>query len=139
MTSLEQKAQKQASQKNIPRLNIINFFLELETTIQLYHWMTTKFSRHKGSDFLYENVIEKADKFMEVYLGKYGRNNKDFSENMVVKKLSDTEIVSYLKKTTKTLENDFPKLLLDSDTDLLNIRDEILACINQTLYLFTLE
>jgi len=31
-----------------------------------------------------------------------------------------------------------PSLLKPTDTDLLNIRDEIIADLNQTLYLFTL-
>ena len=106
---------------------------------QLYHWMTLKFPRHKASDSLFESILELSDKFMETYLGRYGRNNKDFYENITVKKLTDAEFTSYLKKTAKVLENDFPKVLLPSDTDLLNIRDELLGEINQTLYLFTLE
>ena len=130
----------QLSKKEKPqKLYIINFFLELETMTKLYHWMTVKYSRHKAADKLFEEVLEISDKFMETYLGRYGRNNKDFYENLVIKKLSDAEFTSYLKKTAKVLENDFPKVLLPSDTDLLNIRDELLGTINQTLYLFTLE
>jgi hypothetical protein len=101
--------------------------------------MTSKYAKHKASDKLYEALAELSDNFVEVYLGRYGRNKRDFIENITVRKMTDSEFIIYLKKTIKVLENDFPKVLLPSDTDLLNIRDEILAKINQTLYLLTLE
>jgi hypothetical protein len=126
-------------EKEIPKVYIISFFLELSAVIKLYHWMTLKYSKHKASDKLYESLIELSDKFVEVYLGRYGRNKRDFIENMIVKKMSDSEFAIYLRKNAKILENDFPKVLLPSDTDLFNIRDELLAKINQTLYLLTLE
>jgi hypothetical protein len=126
-------------EKELPRVYILSFFLELSAVIKLYHWMTLKYSKHKATDKLYESLIDLSDTFVEVYLGRYGRNKKDFVENMTVKKMTDSEFVNYLKKNVKILENDFPKVLLPSDTDLFNIRDELLAKINQTLYLLTLE
>lgn len=130
---------KIARGKDIPKVYIISFFLELSAVIKLYHWMTSKYAKHKASDKLYEALAELSDNFVEVYLGRYGRNKRDFIENITVRKMTDGEFTIYLKKTIKILENDFPKVLLPSDTDLLNIRDEILAKINQTLYLLTLE
>lgn len=126
--------------QTIVKKNVLNFFLELETTVQLYHWMTTKYSRHKGSDFLFEKTLESVDKFVETYLGRYGRP-KDFNESITVKRLSDSEFVSYLKKIAIFLESKFATEfnISQTDTDLLNIRDELLGHINQTLYLFTLE
>ena len=121
------------------KLNIIKFFLELEATIQLYHWYTTKFSRHKASDFLYENALQTIDKFMEVYIGRYGRSKTDFNEVLIIKKYSDDKFITYLQNTVEILEVEFSKVLLENETDLLNIRDELLGFVNQTLYLFTLE
>jgi hypothetical protein len=110
------------------------YFFEIQNNIQLYHWSCTSFSRHKASDQLYSSLIKLLDKFVEVYSGKYGRPK--FSGKIQVKHLNDTEIVDYLKKINKYFIKD---IKLDNDTDLLNIRDEILAAINQTLYLFTLS
>ncbi len=128
-----------SKKKSDTKVYLISFFLELSAMIKLYHWMTLKYSRHKASDKLFETILELSDKFIETYLGRYGRNKRDFYENLTVKKLSDVEFSNYLKKTVKILENDFAKVLLPSDTDLFNIRDEILGKINQTLYLFSFE
>jgi len=128
-----------SKKKSDTKVYLISFFLELSAMIKLYHWMTLKYSRHKASDKLFESILELSDKFIETYLGRYGRNKRDFYENLTVKKLSDVEFSNYLKKTVKILENDFAKVLLPSDTDLFNIRDEILGKINQTLYLFSFE
>ena len=132
-------SKKRSKEKNDNKVYLISFFLELSAIVKLYHWMTLKYSRHKASDKLFESILELSDKFIETYLGRYGRNKKDFYENLTVKKLSDVEFSNYLKKIAKILENDFAKVLLPSDTDLFNIRDELLGIINQTLYLFTLE
>lgn len=132
-------SKKRSKEKNDNKVYLISFFLELSAIVKLYHWMTLKYSRHKASDKLFDSILELSDKFIETYLGRYGRNKKDFYENLTVKKLSDVEFSNYLKKIAKILENDFAKVLLPSDTDLFNIRDELLGIINQTLYLFTLE
>jgi hypothetical protein len=55
-----------------------------------------------------------------------------------VAELSDASAVEKLQSYGRWLKADFPTFLKVHDTDLLNIRDEILALIHQTLYRFTL-
>ena len=119
---------------------IISFFFDLQTNIKLYHWMTTSYPRHKASDDLFDKVLEHADKFMEVYIGKYGRPAAaSLPKQLHIQSLNDKTIITYLDNKNKYLINDLPKQLSSDDTDLLNIRDELLAAINQTKYLFTLN
>lgn len=120
--------------------DFVKFFFELQNTIKLYHWNTTSFARHKGADDLVESVIDLSDKFMEVYMGKYGRPNKSSSKTIAysIKHYTDKEIVEYIKTSIKTLDN-LSQQISPKDTDLLNIRDEVLGKLNQTLYLFTLD
>ena len=120
-------------------MNIIEFFIGLSNTVKLYHWKTGSYARHKASDELFEFIIESSDKFVEVYLGKYGRSIIK-SIDCKIEVLSDDEIVKYLEKSIVYL-NDMvkSKQIKASDSDLLNIRDEIVAKINQTLYLFTFK
>jgi DNA-binding ferritin-like protein len=120
--------------------DFVKFFFELQNTIKLYHWNTTSFARHKGADDLVESVIDLSDKFMEVYMGKYGRPNKSSSKTIAysIKHYTDKEIVEYIKTSIKTLDN-LSQQISPKDTDLLNIRDEVLGKLNQTLYLFTLN
>ena len=47
-------------------------------------------------------------------------------------------MLEYLKEFAKWLSIDLPKVLDQKhDTDLLNIRDEILSDVNNTIYLFS--
>jgi hypothetical protein len=117
------------------------FFFELTNNIKLYHWTTTSFSRHKGSDELFDAIVDLSDKFMEVYMGKYGRPKIALREQhkLSLKQLTDHTAVEYIKSAVKVLKDELSKHLKDTDVDLLNIRDEILAKLNQTLYLFTLQ
>lgn len=110
---------------------MLNFFFELQNNIQLYHWTCTNYARHKASDQLYTNITKLIDRYVETYFGMYGRQK--LTGKLNVKQLNDTEIVKYLKDVVKYF-NDLPD---SKDTDLCNIRDEIISSIHQTLYLFT--
>jgi hypothetical protein len=117
---------------------VFKFFQDLELNTQMYHWLTESYSRHMGSDKLYKNILETTDKFIEVYIGRYGRP-KFSQDTITIKKMTDEEFVLYLKKSVEFLENKIIIFFKPKDTDLLNIRDELIAQINQALYLFTLN
>jgi hypothetical protein len=119
---------------------IIRFFFSLQCNIKLYHWQTTSFARHSAADKLVDSIIEKGDKFMEVYIGKYGRPKiVKQDEKLILENSSDTEIVKVVRDAIRFVKVDMPKMLNKEDSDLFNILDELLADLNQTLYLFTLE
>jgi hypothetical protein len=119
------------------------WFLELLITIKLFHWKTTSYATHKATDELYSKLNEDIDKFIEILLGKTGvRTNLlnkhtisliDLSTNeQMVKKINTYK--SYLVGLTN---NSFMRSM--TNTDLLNIRDEILGDLNQFLYLLTFK
>lgn len=118
---------------------IIQKFLQFATYIKLYHWSTQSYSRHKASDELYENIQTGMDKFVEVYIGIYGRKEvfKGKASNYDLRIYTDKDAIIMLDMIVQFLEKDIPKLV--KETDLLNIRDEILANVNQAKYLFTLN
>jgi DNA-binding ferritin-like protein len=120
--------------------DFVKFFFDLQTTVKLYHWNTTSFARHKGADDLVDAIIDLSDKFMEIYIGKYTRPNKTSAKTIAftIKQYNDKEIVEYLKMAVKALDT-LSHELSPKDTDLLNIRDEVLGKLHQTLYLFTLD
>lgn len=120
--------------------DFVLFFFDLTNNIKLYHWTTTSFARHKGADNLFEEITDLGDKFMETYMGKYGRpSTSERSAKIALKPLTDKTVVEYLRQRHKTLREELSKSLKEEDTDLINIRDEILAKLSQTLYLFTLN
>lgn len=120
--------------------NIIKTFFHMKLNLKLYHWQTTSYSRHIASDTLLTNLLLNIDRFVETYIGRYERpdfRQEDFQ--VTVTEFNDKTIISLLNFYSNFLKNDLPKDLKNKDTDLLNIRDDMLADINKTLYLFTLN
>jgi hypothetical protein len=129
--------------------SLIEIFLQFPSQVKLYHWQTTSYPRHKASDSLVSGIQELIDQFVETYQGKYQRiylkNNSrgsaptDQSDTTIpIYDLNDRNIVAYLEEFKTFLQNDIFQIIKETDTDLINIRDEMLSLINQTLYLFTL-
>lgn len=118
-------------------------FLHMINTVKLYHWKTTSFSTHKATDELYAELNEKIDNFVEVLLGKREMGGRAKLLNVPLIKLS---LYSNNEAFTKQIEayKDFLLAFNDSldgvvNTDLLAIRDEILAAFNKFLYLLSLK
>ena len=108
--------------------------------MKIYHWQTMSFARHKASDDLTASLDANIDKFTEVFMGKYGRPRFTVKTGTLkLHDLSDKKGHAIIEEGVKWLSNTLPKLLKKEDTDLLNIRDEIVGDLNQIRYLFTLE
>ena len=119
--------------------SIVKVFFHITTTIKLYHWQTTNFARHKATDSLHGALSELIDTFVEVYMGRYQRPVYQNGFKISIQELTDDTAVGIIQEYIDYLKNDVPKYLKSSDTDLLNIRDEMLQNLNQTMYLFTLN
>jgi hypothetical protein len=118
----------------------IQFLFTLRNQIKLYHWQTISYSRHKATDVAVDTLDEHIDKYVEVYMGKYGRAKLRGNQgNITVKNLSETQIVGFIKAAAKHLTTGFVVSLDKTDTDLFNIRDEMLGDLHQLLYLFSLR
>lgn len=118
---------------------IVNVFFHMLLNIKLYHWKTIIYSRHKASDELHGKLSELIDTFIEVYMGRYSRPEHGESFNITVNNLTDDNVCDAFKEYIIFLTTELPKYLNEQDTELLNIRDELLAVFNQTMYLFTLH
>ena len=111
--------------------------------IKLFHWKTTSHSVHKATDELYTKLNEHIDTFIEILLGKTGvRTNLLNKHKISLIDLSNKEqlikkINLYIAYMVNLSNNSFIRSM--SNTDLLNVRDEILGDLNQFLYLLTLE
>ena len=118
----------------------VQFFFMMRNQIKLYHWQTKLYSRHKATDNVIEALDKSVDKYVEVYMGKYGRMKMNTSTaTTTVKNLSETSIFNFINRSIQYLNNDLVSKLKETDTDLVNIRDEMLAELNQLLYLFSLK
>ncbi len=119
---------------------VVRAFMELHNLVKLYHWNTHSFSEHKATDELYERLGKNIDSFVEIMLGKDGSRLEHLSRTISLKtlktKTSLREKMFAYRKFLMGMNRCFDP---DTDSDLLNIRDEILADINQFLYLLTLR
>ena len=119
---------------------IVCLMMTLRDQVKIYHWQTMSFPRHKATDELVGKLDENIDKFVEVYMGKYGRPKFGGRTGTIkIRNFHDQEAPALLNSAIDWLTNKLPRHLKPTDTDLLNIRDEILADLNQSLYLFTLQ
>ena len=119
---------------------IIEKLLDFQNNVKIYHWSTNYYARHIATDKLFAQIGILIDKFIEVYQGS--RNKKLKLAGKITLSLSnknDSNMDIYLNNFAKWLSIDLPNLLTDDDTDLLNIRDELLSNVNQTLYLFSFK
>ena len=87
-----------------------------------------------------ESLDKNIDEFVEVYMGKYGRPKITTKTSSVhIGNMNEKSAVSFIKRCITMLLGDLVKgLVATRDSDLFNIRDEMLADLNKLLYLFTL-
>ena len=121
---------------------IVPIFLHMLNTIKLYHWNTINFAAHKASDELYSKLNEKIDEFVEVMIGKPEIGRASGALNVSVINLQPAmeikkQIEQYKAFLLELSQNTQFNIL--ANADLLAIRDEILAALNQFLYLLTLS
>ena len=120
--------------------NDVQFFLAMRNQIKLYHWQTSLYSRHKATDDVINALDESIDKYVEVYMGKYGRPKMSSRNNTIVmENLTEKNAVVFVKSCIDVLNQGLVKSLKKTDTDLVNLRDEMLGELNQLLYLFSLH
>ncbi len=118
----------------------VQFFFTMREQIKLYHWQTKSYSRHKATDSVIDALDEHIDKYVEVYMGKYGRPKMTAKTNTVkVANLSEAKISVFIGQCIKALQSSLVKHLKPNDTDLFNLRDEMLGELHQLQYLFTLH
>ena len=117
----------------------INFFLGLQAQLRICHWQTKGLGRHQAFGGLYGALDGLIDTFVETAMGKYGRFVlEDETKTIQMSNLSELEIKSFVNTVREALVQ-MTQTLDQSDTDLLNIRDEMLGELNKTSYLLTLE
>ena len=111
--------------------------LTIRNQIKLYHWQTRQFARHTVTDALTTALDLNIDAFVESYMGRYGR--PIVSGSIKLHNFSESAAKSFVAKESKYLETELPKKIGKNDTDLLNLRDTILAELTKVSYLFTLQ
>ena len=118
----------------------VNFLLQTQTQIKILHWQTKGYARHQAFGETYSNLDTLIDDFVEIYMGKYGRFSLSENEKTIkLDNLTELDLTAFLKTVKSELIGMSNDLSKDKDTDLLNLRDEMLGLFNKLSYLLTLE
>ena len=118
----------------------VNAFLSIQIQFKILHWQTKGYARHIAFGEIYDQLDELVDEYIEVAMGKWGRFVVDEKLNTIVyKNLSEINMIDFLQEFKGKLYMITNELNQEKDTDLLNLKDEILAKINKLAYLLTLE
>ena len=118
----------------------VNFFFNMRDQIKLYHWQTHSFAQHKATDELLDSLDKAIDEYVEVYMGRYSRPKMAARNSTIrIQNMNQKSILKFLKECVSYLEGPLVQKLKPADTELVNLRDEMLGDINKVMYLFTLQ
>jgi hypothetical protein len=111
--------------------------LRIVNQLRVYHWLCNTYAQHKAYGSAYDDLNDLVDTFTEVYMGKYGKVNNNMTLNI--------ELTTDISSSTEFIESAITfltkinEIVSEEDTDLLNIRDEMLTTLNKLKYLLTLQ
>lgn len=116
------------------RNDLVHQLLQIRDQLHVIHWQTRSYAQHKALDETYTKLLDLADEFVEDMTGRYG----DFKieKPIEVKNINEVKLQTYVVEVIGFLKG------VDSvikDTDLLNIRDEMLGVFHKLKYLLRLE
>jgi DNA-binding ferritin-like protein len=118
--------------------SLLETFFTMLHQVKLYHWATMDYGIHKALDDLHESLSGHVDKFVEVYIGRFKKQPLPASLSVSVKVQADVQkLEKYLESLRDTLRAVGKTVAKESQ--LLNILDEMLGDVDQTLYLIHLK
>lgn len=112
---------------------------EIQVQLRHLHWQTKSYAKHKAYGKVYEDMDGLIDDFAEICMGKHGR--PEFKGGYVIegKDISEISVQEFIDETCEFLISLTGVYDPKEDSDLLNLRDEILGLFNKLKYLLTLK
>jgi DNA-binding ferritin-like protein len=117
--------------------SILTTLMGMLTQVKLYHWATMKYSHHKALDELHAALSALVDRFVEAYIGKFKLQPLP---KLSVTTAVDTEAVK-IEKYLESARDDLQKMYKSfaKASELQNIIDEMMASLDQAIYLCRLS
>jgi hypothetical protein len=118
-------------------MKLIAPFIKIQEQLRIFHWQADSYAQHKAFGKAYEDMGDLVDQFIEVFMGKKGKIKAKLTYSIELDNLGENYIeyindfITFLNSLTSELD--------EIDTDLLNIRDEMLAVLNRLKYLLSLK
>ena len=113
--------------------DLLHFLLEAADQIRVLHWGTTSYPEHVALGDLYDSINDSTDRIAEALMGAQG-------ERFQLK--GTLELVDYAEGVPANYVRGIGEALTSITglpTDILNLRDDLLAAVHKTSYLLTLS
>lgn len=117
---------------------VILFMFWLSASAKIFHWQTTKYANHQAAGALFDSITKLTDDFVEKFIGVYGRPKFASGSSVPVTDMTRERMLQTLGLARAFLSTTVQRYVA-KDTELQNIRDEILAELDQAMYLLTLN
>jgi len=116
---------------------LIDFWI----VVRIFHWQTEQYSVHKATDGLLSELEEKTDEMLEIIQGATGsriRFEQGVKSDQAYRNVTKAKFIRKAHSIAKYLMT-LERLLqgISPIEGILNVRDELIASIQQTLYLLS--
>jgi hypothetical protein len=118
---------------------IICKLVEAQTQLKFLHWQTKSYAKHKAYGKLYDSLGDLIDNFVEACMGKHGRPSYQGGYTIQGQDISEISVQNFVDGVCIFLIELTDIFDPQLDSDLLNLRDEMLHGFNRLKYLLTLE
>ena len=119
-------------------MNVLTPLVQFQQQLRIFHWQTDSYAAHKAFGKAYEDLDDVIDTFVETYMGRFGRSKPTTSFQITLKPLESDNTVNMVLEDfvlyLKEMNDHIP-----SESDLLNIRDELLGLVNHLKYRLSLN
>lgn len=117
----------------------VNLFLGLHANLKIFHWQTKGLARHGAFADIRSTIEDLMDEFVEQAMGQYGRFTlDDETKDIKLINLSEAKPTQMAETICQALVQ-LTDVIDPKDTNLLNLRDEMLGAMQKLKYLLTLE
>ena len=118
---------------------IILKLVQIQNQFRFLHWQTTGDAKHRAYGEIYSDLDGMIDDFAEACMGKHGRPEFESEFAIMFQDISSMSLQKFIDGITDFLISFNEVYDSKLDSDLLNLRDEILLKINKLKYLLTLK
>jgi hypothetical protein len=118
---------------------IIKKLVEIQQQLRFLHWQTKSYAKHQAYGGIYGELDGLIDSFVETCMGKHGRPSFSGGYTLEGQDIDELSIQEFVDSSVSFLIGLTEKYDGKADTDLLNIRDEMLGEFNKLKYLLTLK
>lgn len=118
--------------------NYLSHCLWVRNQTHLYHLQTTSYAEHKALNEFYGWLLDLVDSLVETYQGVHGRITLIDAVTSPANYTDHSAVVACVQEFV-TQTRSMKTTISESDSDIQNIIDELMALGNQTLYMLSLR